>query len=89
MYGERSGYVDLDGEHYKIGTKINTIGGYSAHADQKDLLGFVTRMRNWPSQVRIVHGEIGAKHEVGERLKALYRQAQRDLKLLIPSSTNK
>ncbi|MNY63116.1 RNA-metabolising metallo-beta-lactamase [compost metagenome] len=89
MYGERGGYVDLDGERYKIGAKINTIGGYSAHADQKGLLGFVTRMRDWPSQVRIVHGETGAKHELGKRLKALYRQAQRNLELLIPSGTNK
>ncbi|WP_324730754.1 MBL fold metallo-hydrolase [Pseudomonas paeninsulae] len=88
MYGERGGYVDLDGERYNIGAKINTIGGYSAHADQKGLLGFVTRMRIWPSQVRIVHGETGAKHELGERLKALYRQAQRNLELLIPSGTN-
>ncbi|MDP2244999.1 MBL fold metallo-hydrolase [Pseudomonas sp.] len=89
MYGERGGYVDLDGERYKIGAKINTIGGYSAHADQKGLLGFVTRMRHWPSQVRIVHGETGAKHEFGERLKALYKDKQRPLELMIPSGTNK
>ncbi|SFO79780.1 MBL fold metallo-hydrolase [Pseudomonas borbori] len=88
MYGERGGYVDLDGERYKISAKINTIGGYSAHADQKGLLGFVTRMRDWPSQVRIVHGETGAKHELGKRLKALYKQTQRNLELLIPSGTN-
>ncbi|MDX1722549.1 MAG: MBL fold metallo-hydrolase [Pseudomonas sp.] len=88
MYGARGGYVDLDGERYKIGSKINTIGGYSAHADQKGLLGFVTRMRHWPSQVRIVHGETSAKHELGERLKALYKQAQRNLELIIPSGTN-
>jgi metallo-beta-lactamase family protein len=88
MYGKRGGYVDLDGERYKIGTKINTIGGYSAHADQKGLLGFVTRMRNWPSQVRIVHGEASAKRELGERLKVLYRQARRDVELLIPSGAN-
>lgn len=88
MYGERGGYVDLDDERYKIGAKINTIGGYSAHADQQGLLGFVTRMRHWPSQVRIVHGETGAKHEYGERLKALYKEKQRPLELVIPSGTN-
>ncbi|WP_025165592.1 MBL fold metallo-hydrolase [Pseudomonas taeanensis] len=88
MYGGCGGYVDLDGERYTIGAKINTIGGYSAHADQKGLLGFVTRMRDWPSQVCIVHGETSAKHELGERLKALYRQAQRNVELLIPSGAN-
>ncbi|MFZ3155516.1 MBL fold metallo-hydrolase RNA specificity domain-containing protein [Pseudomonas sp.] len=88
MYGERGGYVDLDGERYKIGAKVHTIGGYSAHADQKGLVNFVTRMREWPSEVRIVHGEPGAKHAFGERLKALYKKAQRNLQLLIPSGTN-
>ena len=88
MYGDRGGYVDFDQERYKIGAKINTIGGYSAHADQKGLLGFVTGMRHWPSQVRIVHGEPSAKHELGERLKALYKQAERDLELVIPGSAN-
>ncbi|WPC06767.1 MBL fold metallo-hydrolase [Pseudomonas benzenivorans] len=88
MYGERGGYVDLDGERYKIGSKINTIGGYSAHADQKGLLGFVTRMRDWPSQVRIVHGETSAKREFSERLQTLYRQDRRNLELLIPSGHN-
>jgi metallo-beta-lactamase family protein len=88
MYGERGGYVDLDGERYKIGAKVHTIGGYSAHADQQGLLGFVKRMRGWPSQVRIVHGETSAKRELGERLQALYKQAQRNLELLIPTGTN-
>ena len=84
MYDERGGYVDFDHECYKIGAKINTIGGYSAHADQKGLLGFVTGIRHWPSQVRIVHGEPSAKRELGERLKARYKQAECDLKLIIP-----
>lgn len=85
MYGERDGCVYLDHERYKIGAKINTIGGYSAHVDQKGLLGFVMGMRHWSSQVRIVYGEPRAKRELGERLKARYKQAESDLKLIIPS----
>lgn len=88
MYGERGGHVDLDGERYKIGAQINTIGGYSAYADQKGLLGLATRMRIWPSQVRIVHGETSANRELGERLKVLYRQAQREVELLIPGGAS-
>lgn len=87
-YGARGGYVDLDKERYKIGAKINTIGGYSAHADQKGLLGFVTRMRHWPSQVRIVHGETGAKREFAERIEVQYRQAQRSVEVIIPSGVD-
>jgi len=88
-YGGRpGGYVDLDGQRYEIGAKVHTIGGYSAHADQKGLVGFVTRMRQWPSQVRIVHGEAAAKRELAERIKARYRQAQRSVDVVIPSGAD-
>lgn len=87
-HGPRGGYVNLDGQSYEIGAKIHTMGGYSAHADQKGLLGFVTRMRQWPSQVRIVHGETGAKREFGERIKAQYRQAQRSVAVVIPNGAD-
>lgn len=86
MYGERGGYIDFDHERYKIGAKINTIGGYSAHADQKGLLGFFTRMRHWQSQVRIVHGEPKAKRELDKRIKVLYIHAVRELVLHMSSS---
>jgi hypothetical protein len=40
------------------------------------------------SGLPIVHGETSAKYELGERLKALYKQTQRNLELLIPSGAN-
>lgn|GEM_PF-7073660 len=43
------GCVNLDGKYYDIAAQVHTIGGYSLHADQKDMAGFVTRMRKWPS----------------------------------------
>jgi metallo-beta-lactamase family protein len=75
MYGARGGYVELDGDRYKVSAKINIIDGYSAHADKKGLLGFVTGIRSWPSQVWIVHGESCAKRELAERIEASYRLA--------------
>jgi len=88
-HGPRGGYVELDGQRYDICAQIHTIGGYSAHADQQGLLRFVTGMRRWLEQIRIVHGDTRAKHELGERLEAHYKQAQRNLELVIPSGTNK
>jgi len=65
------GYVDLDGEHITIRAGVHTLGGYSAHADQKNLLDFIGRMKTPPRQVRVVHGDKGAKQEfarlVGQR----------------------
>jgi metallo-beta-lactamase family protein len=43
--------VDLDGERVDIRAGIDTLGGYSAHADQQGLVNFVTRMRHWPSHI--------------------------------------
>lgn len=43
-FGPRGGYVEFDGQCYDIRAQVHTIGGYSAHADQKGLVGFVTRM---------------------------------------------
>ncbi|WP_191601011.1 MBL fold metallo-hydrolase RNA specificity domain-containing protein [Marinomonas algicola] len=67
-FGPRGGYVLLDGERIDINAQIHTLGGYSAHADQKDLLNFVKRMRHQPTHIRIVHGDDNAKKE----LKRLY-----------------
>lgn len=56
-YGPRGGWVELDGERIDIRAQIHTVSGYSAHADQNDLLNFIRRMRKPPREVRLVHGE--------------------------------
>ncbi|MEB0018838.1 MBL fold metallo-hydrolase RNA specificity domain-containing protein, partial [Pseudomonas sp. RTB3] len=59
--GQKGGYVELDRERYPIVAGVSTISGYSAHADQKGLVEFVTDMADWPSEVRLVHGDAQAK----------------------------
>lgn len=49
----KGGYVELDRERYPIVLGVSTINGYSAHADQKVLVGFVTDMADWPAEVRL------------------------------------
>ena len=60
-YGPRKGYVMLDGRKYTIQAGVYTLNGYSAHADQKNLLRFVNGMRRKPSEIRLMHGEKKAK----------------------------
>ncbi|QDF98684.1 MBL fold hydrolase [Azoarcus sp. DD4] len=67
-FGPRGGYVDLDGEHITIRAGIHTLAGYSAHADQNDLVRFITRMRHLPAEVRLVHGEEAARVALAEKL---------------------
>jgi len=69
IHGPKNGYVNLEGKSYKINAGTHTIDGYSAHADQKDLTNFVKRMRKKPKEIRIVHGDNGAKQALKEHLK--------------------
>lgn len=71
-YGPKGGYVELDGQRITIRAAVHTLGGYSAHADQKDLLNFVGRMRHKPRQIRLVHGDAGAKQALREVLGGLH-----------------
>ncbi len=71
QYGPGGGYVVLDGERCDIRAQIHTLGGYSAHADQKDLVNFVRRMRHRPQEVRLVHGETEAKAALAKELEGL------------------
>jgi metallo-beta-lactamase family protein len=69
-YGPRGGWVELDGERLDIRARVETVSGYSAHADRQDLLNFVRRMRHPPHHIRLVHGERDAQAALRETLLA-------------------
>ena len=71
-YANNNGYVDLDGERYTINARVHSLSGYSAHADQHDLINFVKRMRVKPKEIRIVHGDEEAKHALKEKFESLF-----------------
>lgn len=60
-YGARGGWVELDGDRYDIRARVHQVGGYSAHAGQSDLVAFVSGIPVPPREIRIVHGDPGAK----------------------------
>ncbi|WP_445157473.1 MBL fold metallo-hydrolase RNA specificity domain-containing protein [Halomonas sp. E14] len=60
-FGPRGGWVMLEGQRIDIRARVETVNGYSAHADQLDLLNFVRRMRYPPHEVRLVHGDAHAQ----------------------------
>jgi len=80
-FGPGHGYVIFDNKRYEITATIHTIGGYSAHADQKNLINFVKRMRHKPSQIYLVHGDTGAKEALNVKLHELLP----DVLIKIPS----
>ncbi|MEK9722194.1 MAG: MBL fold metallo-hydrolase [Rhodospirillaceae bacterium] len=61
--------VSLWGEAVKVGAKVHTIGGLSAHADQNDLVNWVGAATGNPRTV-IVHGEPDSQAALAAALEA-------------------
>lgn len=78
-HGPRGGYVELAKERYDIRAGVEVIGGYSAHADQRGLVEFVTGMLYWPEDIRLVHGENTAKRALKDVLERKYRLSAKDV----------
>jgi len=56
-YGPSGGWVRLDGQQYTIKAAVASLSGYSAHADQADLVRFASGMRVKPERVHLIHGD--------------------------------
>ncbi|HIJ49071.1 MAG TPA: MBL fold metallo-hydrolase, partial [Gammaproteobacteria bacterium] len=65
----RVGWVELEGKKYDINAEVHTISGYSAHADQRNLVNFIKRMRHKPTDIRLVHGDAEAKASLAAMIK--------------------
>ena len=77
-------FIELDGEQIPVRAGVESVGGYSAHADQQNLLTFVRGMRNWPGQIRVVHGNDEARKTLGEHFRAMFGKAGKELEVVLP-----
>jgi len=68
-YGPKGGYVALDGERVEIRAQIRRLHGYSAHADEEELLSWVEKMEKPPARIKLVHGEPQAQQALGDSLR--------------------
>lgn len=72
--GARS--IRLFGEEIAVQAHIHTLGGFSAHADQKGLLEWLSNFRNPELRVFVTHGEEHASLALAERIReGLHREA--------------
>ncbi len=68
-YSQRpDGYVWLKHEKVPIRANVQVLSGYSAHADQQNLLDWVSAMSQKPRAIKLVHGEPAAQHILGNIL---------------------
>ena len=65
------GKVWIDRQEFEVKAKTYTLSGYSAHADQSDLIRFVEGIPIKPREIRLVHGEAAAKAALSEKLTTL------------------
>lgn len=79
-YGPRGGYVGLEGERIAIRAGIETLGGYSAHADRPARLCY-TDASLAAGGGRLVHGEAQVRQDLAEALRAHY--AARGMPLVV------
>ncbi|OCB74488.1 MBL fold metallo-hydrolase RNA specificity domain-containing protein [Flavobacterium crassostreae] len=64
--------VKIYGKYYPVVAKIMEIKGLSAHGDQKDLLHWLSELKNTPKKVFLVHGENQAADELRIKINQEY-----------------
>jgi len=61
--------VKIHGQYYEVKARIEEIGGLSAHADQAELVKWLSDFTEAPSRVYLVHGEPSAQQALRVKLK--------------------
>jgi metallo-beta-lactamase family protein len=76
--------VQIQGERIVVKAKVHTLGGFSAHAGQTDLLKWLDVVAASRPRIALVHGEDRARKAFAERIKERFKinpilPAQREL----------
>lgn len=69
---EGAGEIKFYGKYHPIRARIEMLQGLSGHADQSELLEWVSELREAPEQIFIVHGEARSSDMLRLKLKELY-----------------
>ena len=69
LQGDRT--VRIYGEEYEVRARMEEIDGYSAHADESELLDFIAAIPKKPKHVFVVHGEPDATKAMAAGLSCL------------------
>jgi metallo-beta-lactamase family protein len=72
------GSVWIGGERLPVKARVHELGGYSAHADQRELVEWAEAIR--PGRVKLVHGEAGAREALREKMYGTNRKDAKDAK---------
>jgi metallo-beta-lactamase family protein len=73
-------YVNIFGERVAVNATIRTLGGFSAHAGQSDLLNWVGVVADSKPQMVLIHGEDPQRQTLSDAIKKQFK-----LKTLLPA----
>jgi metallo-beta-lactamase family protein len=65
--------VSIHGEKVAVKAEVHTLGGFSAHAGQTDLLDWFSHLAPAKPRVILTHGEDGPREELAKKIKQLYK----------------
>lgn len=63
-------HLCIDGEEVEVKASIHVMSGYSAHADQSELLAFIHGIGQAPQEIHLIHGEPSSKQAFAQALNA-------------------
>ena len=66
---EKQSKVRILGEEYRLRARVETINGFSAHADHSELMAWARHLRRPPERTFIVHGEEDAALALANELR--------------------
>lgn len=64
--------IKMRGKFWKVNATISLIEGLSAHADQKELINWVSKLNKAPEKIFIVHGEKAGAEGLQNKMKERY-----------------
>ena len=76
--------IKLYGKYYPVKAQVHQLQSLSAHADQRELLDWLSEIKNIPEEVFLIHGEAGATDALRVKLKTEHKW-----KVTIPNLNDK
>lgn len=64
--------IKIRGKYYEVRCDVQNIDGLSAHADQTELISWLSKIKSQPKEIFIVHGEEDASRILANRIRNVY-----------------
>jgi len=81
MLKEGAGEIKIHGHYFKVKASIESVNTMSSHADQSEILEWMSAIKNTPEKVFIIHGEPQASHALRVKIKDVFNWSAHAVRL--------